>query len=359
MKLFTNSQQLKLIRTILFVIFSAVLSIFTLLQPSFAASNGFEISHSHSYPDWFIDSPFLDLEEAKDQAISEDKKGLMILFTTQGCSYCAQFIKRSLGNPQIAKQVQNRFASIGLEIFDDTEMVSPAGVTMSVKQFALQEGVGFAPTLLFYNEEGRRVLRQVGYQAPDRFVHLMDYVANKSYDKQSLSEYLATKAADKKTSSAYTQLRTDKLFDTPPYALDRSYFDASEPLMVLFEKTGCRECEGFHNDVLKRKNVRDALQEFQVVRMDVNDSETPVILPNGKLTTPAKWYKQTSFSRLPAVMFFNESGALSLQTDAYILENRMMNLINYMREKAYLKDWTYQQFSRFKAIEKNLQQEKN
>ena len=123
--------------------------------------------------------------------------------------------------------------------------------------------------------------------------------------------------------------------------------------MVLFEKAGCRECEAFHNDVLKHKDVRDALQDFQVVRMDVNDTKTRVLLPDGKLSTPAKWYTQSSFSRLPALMFFSESGSLSLKTDAYVLQNRMMNSINYMREKAYLKDWTYQQFARSKAIERS------
>lgn len=357
MKILTKNQQLNLLRIIFLSMFGSVLSIFSIIQPSYAASDGFEVSHPHSYPNWFIDSPFLDLEEAKDEAISDGKKGLMILFTTQGCSYCEQFIKRSLGNPDIASRVQKQFASIGLEIFDDTEMVTPAGVTMPVKKFALLEGVGFAPTLLFYDEDGRRVLRQIGYQAPDRFLHLMDYVSNKAYKTQSLSEFLASKTTKKVLSPSYTTLRKDTLFDTPPYALDRSYFAASEPLMVLFEKTGCRECEGFHNDVLKLKNVRDALQGFQIVRMDVKDTDTRVILPNGKLSTPAKWYKQSSFSRLPALMFFNETGSLSLKTDAYVLENRMMNSINYMREKAYLKDWTYQQFARSKAIEKFQQQE--
>ena len=109
----------------------------------------------------------------------------------------------------------------------------------------------------------------------------------------------------------------------------------------------------FHNDVLNLKDIRFALSGFQIVQMDVDDDETRVLLPDGKLSTPAKWFKQSGFSRLPALMFYNETGDLSLKTDAYVLHNRMMNSIYYMREKAYLKDWIYQQFARSKAIDKS------
>ena len=73
--------------------------------------------------------------------------------------------------------------------------------------------------------------------------------------------------------------------------------------------------------------------------------------------TPAKWYQTSSISRLPALLFFNETGKLSLQTDAFVRRSRMLNSINYMLEKAYLKDWTYQQFARSKAIERSLQKD--
>jgi len=339
-----------------------------LINSTFAASNSnVEIStinsstHKserklHSFPKWFYDSPFLDLEEATSVATSEGKKGLMLLFTTQGCSYCEQFIRESLGNSDIAKSVQRDFVSLGFEIFDDAEMIIPSGETMPVKQFAKQQGVGFAPTLLFFDNSGKRVLRQVGYQAPLRFQYLTDFVANKYYQSQSLRDFITSKQKVNATNNTYTNLQADTLFDQPPYALDRSHFDANEPLMILFEKVNCSECQTFHNDVMKLQHVRSTLKDFQVVRMDINDDKTPVLLPNGKFTTPAKWYKETSFSRLPALMFFDEKGNQVLETDALVQDGRMMNSLNYMLEKAYLKNWTYQQFARSKAIERSQKQ---
>ncbi len=310
----------------------------------------------HTFPAWFHDSPFLDLQEATTDAVEQSKKGVMILFTTQGCSYCEQFVRLSLEDSDIAKQVQFSFVSLGLEIFDDTELISPKGEALSVKEFAKREGAGFAPTLLFYDKNGERVLRKIGYQAPERFKNLLTYVSEEKYKSVSVRDYINSQHAINTSHAIYTQLKSDPLFDAPPYALDRSRFAASEPLMVLFEKRGCSECAEFHQDVMSLHTVRNTLDKFQVVRMDIEDETTPVLLPNGEKTTPAEWYNNTTFSRVPALIFYNEKGEQSLDTDALVQEGRMLNSLNYMLEKAYLKDWTYQQFARSKAIERSQAQ---
>jgi thioredoxin-related protein len=332
---------------------SLILFVFMLgLNTNLAAD--FENNTHAEYPEWFVDSPFLDLAEVNQDATENGKKGLMVLFTTRGCSYCEQFIRRSLGDAKIAAKVQKDFSSVGLEIFDDAEMVAPDGSTLAVKHFAKKEGVGFAPTLLFYDKDGKMVLRQVGYQAPERFVQLMKYTANQHYREQSLRDFLATILENSTEDKSYTQLKADALFDGAPYSLDRSKFAANEPLMVIFEKPGCAECKDFHQDVLTLKDVRSTLQKFQVVRLDPTDDKTPVLLPDGKRITPSQWFDKTTFSRLPALLFFDEGGNQVLKTDALVLHERMMNSLNYVLEKAYKKDWTYQQFARSKALAASL-----
>ncbi len=323
-----------------------------------AATKDFEDSTHVEYPDWFVESPFLDLAELNDEASTKGKKGLMLLFTTKGCSYCEQFIHRSLSDPKIAKLVQEKFDSIGMEIFDDAEMVGPAGETLAVKHFAKKEGVGFAPTLLFYDKNGKRVLRQIGYQTPQRFLHLMDYVTDDHYQSLSLRDFLATKIPKQSAKDSYTRLKDDALFDEPPYILDRSHFAASEPLLVIFEKPGCTECEGFHNEVMTLEDIRGTMKQFQVVRLNAMDNKTPVLAPDGKRITPSQWYEQAEFTQLPALLFFNEAGKQVLKTDSFVRHQRVLNTLNYVLEKAYKKNWTYQQFARSKGIERNLQQAK-
>ena len=304
------------------------------------------------YPDWFEANPFNDLREVLDEAGSNGKKGLMVLFTTEGCSYCARFIRKSLGDPELASEVQANFAAVGFEIFDDREMTDPRGNPKAVKQFALDEGAEFAPTLLFYNEGGKRLFRQVGYQSPERFQGILNYLASGQVDKESLRDYFNRLAAEKRAAPSNKGLKHDPLFGQPPYALDRSGFPAEQPLLLLFEKPGCAECDEFHTDVLALQEVRDLLSRFEIVRLDADDEKTAVVAPDGVRTTPAAWFNQTAFSRLPALVFFDEKGNEVLKTDALVRRARMLNSLNFVLQRAYEKGWTYQRFARTTAIEK-------
>ena len=316
-----------------------------------------EIKHI-GYPDWFNESPFFDLSEDLVKARSNNKNGLLVLFTTQGCSYCNVFIRKSLGNPEIAAVVQKNFDSIGLEIFDDTEMTDPHGVSMPVKKFAKKEGVQFSPTLLFYGENGKRILRLTGYQSPERFRKVIDYVINNHYRSESLRDYLKRLAGNVSPIRSMSGMKADPLFSKPPYALDRSRFPASSPLLIIFEKQGCTECQDFHSDVLALKEVRETLTQFEIVRLDASDIKTPILSPNGSRITPALWYEQATLTRVPAILFFYERGNEVLKTDTLVLRQRMMNSLNYVLERAYKKGWTYQRFARTKAIERSQKKRK-
>lgn len=280
----------------------------------------------------------------------------MVLFTTEGCSYCERFIRTSLGNEQLATALQNDFASVGLEIFSDQEMTSPGGAVMPVKAFAKQQGVGFSPTLLFFGTDGERVLRLVGYQSPERFAMILSYLGEGNYRNVTLADYISKISDNDRSGKGNAELRPDPLFSSPPYALQRNRFAAERPLLVLFEKTGCTECDAFHDTVLAERGVRDLLQQFEVVRLDASDRNTPLITPKGQRTTPAEWYGETAFSRVPALLFFDEKGNNALQTDALVLRQRMMNSLYYMLERAYEKGWSYQRYARTRAIEKSNNQ---
>ncbi len=313
-----------------------------------------EVRHL-DYPGWFNDA-FLDLEEDLNDAIATKKLGLMVLFTTAGCSYCDLFIQRSLLDVDIASLVRTNFESIGLEMFDDSEITSPRGELMRVKQFAKEEGAEFSPTLLFYGRQGETLLKVVGYQSPERFKLILDYLIGQHYHSQALRNYLQQRKVKGSRAQLPVELKHDLLFMRLPYALDRSRFSAGQPLLVIFEALGCKECEEFHSEVLASKEVRAALERFEVARFDVADDKTPVLSPDGRKLTPAVWYQQTAFTRVPALLFFDERGSEVLKTDALVLRQRMVNSLHYVLEGAYKKGWTYQRFARSRGIERRLKQ---
>jgi len=303
------------------------------------------------YPAWFKES-FLDLREDIMEARDAGKVGVMVLFTSEGCSYCAEFIRTSLADPRLAARVQDHFDAVGLDIFSDAELIDPAGRDTRVKQFAQETGAGFSPTLLFYGDNGRLLYRGVGYHAPERFALVLDYLIGRHHERASFRDFVASRKGDSAQARSGYRLRPDPLFSAPPYALDRSRIPAQRPLLVIFEGEGCETCESLHDEVLALPEVRDLLGRFEVVRLDAGDAATPLVAPDGTRTTPAGWYEETGFSALPALLFFEESGKEVLRTDALVLRQRMMNSLLYTLERAYEQQWTYQRFARSRAIER-------
>ncbi len=312
-----------------------------------------EIKHI-VYPEWFSESLFFDLAEELDNARSGGKLGVMVVFTTEGCSYCHLFVRNSLGDPGLASLVRQHFEAVGLEIFDDREMTDPLGRSIPIKEFANREGAEFAPTLLFYGLDGQRILKVVGYQSPERFRLILEFLIDEHFRTQTLAGFFQRRAQVQEERGASTGggLGQDPLFAEPPYALDRTASAAARPLLVIFEQPGCVECDDFHAAVLSEGEVRETLAGFEVVRLDMSDSATAVVAPDGRRVTPAEWFAEAEFTRTPALMFFDEKGTKVLETDALVLRQRMMNSLNYVRERAYEKGWTYQRFARSKAIER-------
>lgn len=302
------------------------------------------------YPDWFKQS-FLSMPDDAAEAAAHGKMGLFLFFTTQGCSYCHLFIEQSLGDPTLAARLREHFDSIGLEIFSDAEMTDFAGEETRVKTFALEQGVEFAPTLLFVDTVGRPLLRLTGYYGPERFAQVLAYLTTTEGEGRSWREYLAEqRAADSAVSRA--RLRTDPLFAAPPFVLDRSQIAGERPLLVLFEGSDCPRCERFHDEVLADAAIRHRLRAFDVVRLDALDAQTPVLTPSGERTRPAQWYQRLGFTQLPALVFFDEAGQRVLATDALVLQSRMQNSLGFVAERAYARGWNYQRYARSQALKK-------
>ncbi len=314
------------------------------------AAEGFDDSvvQTIKYPEWFKQG-FFELPDDLAEAREAGKDGLFLFFSTQGCSYCHLFIETSLADPVIAERLQAHFDSIGLEIFDDAELTDLAGNRTSVKHFALEQGVEFAPTLLFLDGDGRVLLQLTGYYDRQRFGLALDYVIGRHHSDETFRGWLARQAAPTQPAQA-GGLIADPLFSDPPYALDRSAVAAERPLLVIFEGADCTHCARFHREVLQDGDIRPILERMDVVRLDAADTGTPVLTPAGERTTPAAWAEQLGFTQYPALVFFDETGKQVLETDALVLKSRMLNSLGFVTERAYERGWTYQRFARTQAL---------
>ena len=204
-------------------------------------------------------------------------------------------------------------------------------------------------------------MSHTGYITPEKFATVLDYIIGDHYKSTRFRDYLASKERaghePDKTEKSDDKLIDNPLFSNPPYRFDRRVTPSTTPLIVIFEQPGCSECIDFHAKVLSKQQVIDTLKAFEVVRLDINDTTTSVVIPDGRKITPAQWYDEYQFTQLPALVLFDENETEVLKTDTLVLTQRMMNLLNYVLEKAYKKGWTYQQFARSKGIERMQQKQ--
>ena len=299
------------------------------------------------YPDWFLES-FLNLQDDLDNAREAGKKGLIVVFSTAGCSYCFKFADETLRDPEVVARLRPDFDALALEIFGDDLMVSPKGEEMPIKEFAKKLGADFTPATYFFDLEGEPRLRIIGFNPPDRFLSAMRYVAEGHYNEGRFRDFLAAEKRAVGASTSYQRV-DDPLFAEPPFMLMRSQVSAERPLMVVFDGPDCDECSYLFGTLFRDPELRGLLEKMDVVRLGV-DEDVPVVTPGGARTTAPDWHGELGFHRTPAFAFFDQSGNLVMRSDALMLRQRLDNTLGYVLEEAYLEGISYQRFARRRSI---------
>ena len=109
------------------------------------------------HPSWFKES-FLDLEEDVREAAAANKR-LIIYFYQEGCPYCNQLVEHNFAQRDIVDKVRGQFELVALNMWGDREVVTVAGGSYTEKELATALKVQYTPTLLFFNEKGKVILR--------------------------------------------------------------------------------------------------------------------------------------------------------------------------------------------------------
>lgn len=299
-----------------------------------------DASVSAKLPSWFKTS-FLDIPEDISEALESSKQGVMLFISSEQCSYCKAFLETSLKDETLKGRLMKNFDSIGLDIFDDSEMIGPDGTELRVKEFVLKSKASHTPTLMFFGKGGHLLAKVVGYYPPQRFTLLLDYLEERAYGKMRFRDYLAQRKVKNDFS---VKMNSDPLFASPPYILDRSRMAADQPLVVIFETSSCASCQRFHKRVIKDKSIRRLLGKFEVVQLDAESQGIKLITPDGKKTTAANWYEELDLSYAPAVLFFDKQGNEIMRIDSELLVFRMEGTLQMMldevpAEKAQLQRW--------------------
>lgn len=300
------------------------------------------------YPGWFKDS-FYDLKADLQDARDAGKKGIMIFFSMKTCSYCKAIIETTFQQADIVKRLRSDYDVIGLEIFSDTEVVNIDGQSFWAKDFAVQEKAKFTPTMIFYDLNGKKQLRLIGYQSPPKFRVVQDFLASGQYSQMKLSDYMHKR---KTISKASTKHATALNFDR------RNSSD--RPQMVVFESANCSKCQQLRT-MLKAPVLQPYTKQMNIMFMHDENVSSQVTTPDGKKQSGDEWLNQLGLIHSPSMVFFNEKGKEILRIDTDILMNEYGKAVSvsdehvldnirarlqFVLEKGYI---TLPQFQRWRA----------
>lgn len=293
------------------------------------------------YPKWFKES-FLDFNEDIAEAAAVGKR-LMVVFHQNGCPYCNVLVERNLAQKDIEKAVKENFDVVAINMWGSREVASIGGKSYTEKTFSAALKVQFTPTILFFNEQGKIVLRLNGYIPPRRFKVAIDYVSKKQETKISYRDYMAKhlpKGASAKSGSA--KLHSQDFFAAKPYDLTRKK-TKTKPLVVFFEQKDCPNCDTLHKKVLVDKGIRKTVKDFDVVQFDMW-SETAVITPEGKKTTAKNWAKQLDVKYAPTIVVFDAEGKEIIRSEAFFKIFHTNGIMTYVSSGSYIKQPSFQRY---------------
>jgi thioredoxin-related protein len=294
----------------------------------------------HAFPDWFKLS-FLDLQEDLEDAAAAGKAGIAVYFGQRYCAYCRQFLEKDLGREDIRAYTLEHFDVIGIDIHGHRLVTDLSGEELEETRFAVREQTNFTPSLIFYNTDGREVLRLRGYYPPYRFRAALEYVADGHYRNEAFREYLAR--ADVPLIFEPGELSEEPFFMPGPHMLDRSRRPGERPLVVFFEQGNCHACDVLHTGPLNDPEIRMRIQQFETIQLSYW-MNTPVVTPAGERTTAREWAAKLGLFYTPTLIIFDTDGSEIIRVDSVVQFYRLRNVLDYVLSGGYREYATFQRW---------------
>ena len=288
-------------------------------------------------PNWFTLS-FLDLQESLEEAMQQNKKGLILYFGRKDCAYCKAQLETNWGQQDIIQYTQQHYNVVAIDADGQKNVTDFDGQIYSERKFAARMKTDFTPAILFYEKQGKLALKLSGYRPPYQFRAALEYVADAHYNKESFQSYLTR--AEKAFAFGQPELNEHDAFLSPPYLLNDTSI-RNKPLIVFFEHPVCHACDVMHGGPMSHEEITNQLQMFNVVQLD-STSSTPLVTPSGIKSNAADWAKELKLDFAPSLIFFDQQGKEIIRVSSVLRLYRMKKLLSYILSKAYLSSPTFQ-----------------
>ena len=296
--------------------------------------------HAIEVPRWFTET-FLDFKEDVAEA-ARDNKRVLVYFGQDGCPYCKALMQANFGPGATADKTRRHFVAIALNLWGDREVTWLDGRRLSEKALARALAVQFTPTLLFFDTDGKLALRLDGYQPPQRFAHILDYVIERRDRTESLAEFMQRHEGSANAAAPAAQAYLLR----QPTRLARKA--GGKPLAVLFEAPGCEPCAEMHAQAFTRGTLRALLGRFDIARV-LPGQATSMQAPDGLATDTRRWARDLRIGLYPTVVFFDDRGREVFRFDGHLRAFHIESAFDYVASTAYRTEPQFQRFVQARA----------
>ena len=138
----------------------------------------------------FFQPKFGDLQADLQEAKKQGKKGIFLFFEQDACPFCERMKTTILSQPDVQQAYRANFLLFPIDVNGDTEITDFQGKRTTEKEFAFGHRVRATPTLLFFDLDGKLIMRYTGpTKNKDEFLLLGKFVSEGSYATQAFTAY--------------------------------------------------------------------------------------------------------------------------------------------------------------------------
>lgn len=138
----------------------------------------------------FFDQSLGDFQSELVSARKSGKRGVLLMFETEGCPFCRKMREQVLGQPEVLRFFRGHFAIFSVDLLGSVTVTDFAGQNMTEKNFARAQRVRGTPTFIFVGLDGKEMARFVGAtRDAGEFLALGRYVADGYWRTRNFKQF--------------------------------------------------------------------------------------------------------------------------------------------------------------------------
>lgn len=171
-------------------LFTELLLCMPLFAPQLAAA---EIRDAEKH---FFDPKLGNFQEELVEAKQLGKQGIMLFFEMDDCPWCTRMKSTIMNQSEVQDYYRSHFLIYAIDTNGDTSMTDFSGRETVEKKYALENRVRATPTILFFDLDGKLLVRHTG-PAKDinEFKLLARYVIEGGYKTAPFARYKQQQAS--------------------------------------------------------------------------------------------------------------------------------------------------------------------